>query len=130
MAIVHRHFDFGAPPFSRQIIFNSTAGDFTAGDIIDIKESSHAGARKVVVEVASGGSCTFAVNAVWKRYGLMDDELRLNGSAPDLDTEATVVDPNPVTIDMGAGESLELDLPVNNLTFMALTGGVLVKVWG
>jgi hypothetical protein len=128
MTVVHKRVNHDARLYGRGVSFISPT-DFGSGDTIDI-EKSISGSGRVVVETAAASTCSFRINSMYTRYPLYEPAKKLNYPAPDLQNGAVVYNTDLPTTDMGAGEILEIDLPVANLTFAALTGTVTVTIKG
>ena len=128
MAVVTKRADMSARVFGRAVVFDSGAGDFGAGDTVDVEYSLGGPAISVVVETAGAGGCTFRLNSMNRRYPLFTAAKDLGFPAPDLQNEAIWYDPNAREYVLGAGEEFNVPGPVANLQFTVVTGTVTVTI--
>lgn len=129
MAVKTKGVDKSARLYGRGVKFDSSASDFTTGDVVDINGSIGGPGNDVVVETASASSCTFKINSMNKRYPLYEPAKRLGFPAPDLQNETVWLNPESPSYSLTAGQVMTInDFPVSNLEFTAITGTVTVTV--
>ena len=128
MAIITKGSDPSARVYGRSVTFTSGV-DFNVNDVIDIENSVGHGTARVSVEAGAGGSCTFRINSLNRRYPPLEMAKRLGFYAPDLQNEGTWLNSSAPEVSLTAGEFLELDIPVANVEFTAVVDTITVKVW-
>ena len=125
MAVIIKRVDSSARPYGRSSVFVSGT-DFNVNDVLDLESSIGGSPVSVTIETAAASSCTYRLNSMNKRYPPLAAAKRLNFYAPDLQNEGIWMNPNAPEFSLSAGETAEVELPVANIEFTAVSGTITV----
>jgi hypothetical protein len=125
MAVKVKHSDPSAQQDGRSITWDSSAGDFVNGDVLDIYSSLSRPAQ-VTIEVAAAGSCTVRINSLNRRYPIHPDGKLLKLPFKDLTVETVWLNATAPEFSFNSGETHTFDVSVNSVEFTALSGNAVV----
>lgn len=129
MTVVSKPVDSSARVFGRSAVFVSGV-DFNNNDILDLESSFGGAPAQVTVATGAGASCTFRINSLNRRYPPLAAALRLGFYAPDLQEEEEWTSADAPSYTLAADSELDLDLPIANIEFTAITNTITVTARG
>lgn len=127
MANISKSFNPSGSPFIQQIFTDS---DFTDDDILEISKSlNHKSATSTLIECEGGASLEFRLNARIFHYPLLSSMKNYNSPALDNSLAKEYIDTSILTKMVSAGQSLLLDIPVDTIQIVTVTGtGITITV--